>query len=177
MPRSQASDKMQGFRFHVYSVQGNVPLAFTDADAELEGAEAGFTSCTIPEISTDAVEYREGTLENTIKQPGIKTVSSCTLTRGVSRNDTKFYDWMMQAVGGGEYRTDLLILHFHRDEPRISGGSVARNAKRQYLLLNAFPVRAKVAGDLEATSGDISVAEIDLECEDIKVTTTGSFAS
>ena len=104
MARSQATDFLQSFRFHVKSLNraGDFPdpLQF-GSDAGING-EAGFQSVTLPELSTEAVEYREGTFKYTKKQPGVPTVSDVTMMRGVVKTDTDFYDWLIRGISGGE---------------------------------------------------------------------------
>jgi phage tail-like protein len=167
MARAQNTDYMQGFRFHAVALDDESLLEFS-AQEGLPGGQAGFQSVTIPDISTDAVEYREGTMTWTRKQPGPPTVGEATLSRGICIRDTKFFDWMYtKVIGGKEYRTDILIYHYHRSEQQLAAAGGPANATRKYILHECFPSMAKLAGDLEATSGDISLAEITLVCEEI----------
>jgi phage tail-like protein len=81
------------------------------------------------------------------------------MDRGVVRGDTEFFNWMDAAVGGGPYRADLNIQHFHRV------GWFINSPSRTYKLLEAMPSRVKVASDLDALSGDVSISSIDIEHE------------
>jgi len=137
-------------------------------------AQAGFSTCSTPEASIDAVEYKEGHMVYTRKFPGTPTMADITLARGVALKDTLFYDWMFKVIeGGDQYRTDLVITHFHRDalpgyqglnNPNATAINVAQTppSNRQYIVQEAFPLRCKIAGDLDATSADVSVAEMDV---------------
>jgi phage tail-like protein len=164
MARPQNSDFLQGFRYQVST---------GEAQVKPFDPEAGFTSVSIPEISLDPVEYREGIYTWTRKQPGIPTVSDISLARGVTQTDTNFYDWIMAAINGAEYRTDLVIKHYHREGMGVIGSPVVdairQTEAKSYFAYEAFPSRCKVAGDLEGTTGDISLQEIDVVLERLEM--------
>ena len=63
--------------------------------------EAGFSAVTTPEATVEAVEYKEGTMIYTRKFPGNPTQSDITLSRGVARQDSTFWDWLRVVVEGG----------------------------------------------------------------------------
>jgi len=163
MARSQASDYLSGMRFGV-----SVNLSTTPYFSQ---TQAGFNSVTTPEVSQDAVEYREGNWIYTRKYPGVPTYSDVTMTRGMTRTDTVFFDWMMRAQTGEEYRADVTIYHLHRDE--MTRGDlnaphkleISWDQAKQYILHEAFPIRCKIAGDLDATTADISIGELDVAYE------------
>ena len=148
---------LHAFRFHVRTVSEQGQFSGDDG-------EAGFQSVTLPEISTEAVEYREGTYTYTRKYPGVPTVSDVTLMRGVTKKDTSFFDWIMASVKGGEYRTDMTIYHWHRDG-KTHGVLADLNSARKYNCYECLPTRVKPAADLDATSSEVSMAEIDVALE------------
>lgn len=192
MARMAETDFLQSMRFHVLATVSNVANPFrykvvtgqTSDGVDVE-AQAGFSAVTTPEVSVEVVEYHEGHHIYTHKFPGRPTVSDVTLSRGVAIEDTDFIRWMIQAIEGSDehtYRADLLIYHGGRaglpraskvslDETHIAVGgptrrySIGNTPTRAYELKEAFPIRCKVAGDLDATSGDISVAELDIAYE------------
>lgn len=171
MARPQLSDHMQGFRFHAKIEDGSpntTGLAYTEAD-HLEGGEAGFQSITIPELSLDPVEYREGTYTYTRKYPGVPTVSDVSFMRGVLVGDTSFFDWVLAAAENREYRANIQIWHYHRNEPVVTGGGVQPASIRYLKLWNAFPTRVKPMGDLDASSGDVSIMEMDCAVEQFTI--------
>lgn len=158
MARAESTDFYQNFRFHVKDPSGGflAPLA-------------GFSAVTTPQYTTEAAEYREGTYIYTRKQTGVPSTEDITLSQGVARRDSDFFNWARTAIEGGEYRTDLVIGHFHRaDRPLNPIGTPSK----VYQIFDAFPVRMKIAGDLDGTSGDISIAELDLAYEHFTVATT-----
>lgn len=161
MARPQASDYMQGFRFHVRTSDGKVE--YVDSTR----GEAGFNSVTLPELSTESVEYREGHMTYTEKMPGVPTVGQVSLQRGVTKADSAFWNWIQDCVQGREYRTTLTVYHWPRDGKTKGIGDLSK--ARQYVCYEAFASRCKPGGDLEGTSGDVSMAELDVEIEYFEV--------
>ena len=167
MARPVAEDFLHSMRFHVEVIQGDRP--------NFGPPEAGFNMCSVPEATVEAVEYKEGTYIYTRKQPGNTTFSDITLSRGVAITDSAFWTWIKQVIeGAGEYRQDIRIKHYHREEALPGSGDVGVNltaiptsteAARTYEVFNAFPARHKVAGDLDATASEISIMEMDLSYE------------
>lgn len=179
MARQVFEDFLHSMRFHVVAEQIG---SFTPL--QVEGfPDAGFSAVSTPELTVEAVEYKEGTMIYTQKYPGNPTVSDCTLSRGVARRDSSFWSWIrVVAEGTGNYRADLRILHFHRQESLQRGapGAPAQPEvnltafdpaipAREYLCRECFPIRHKVAADLDATSSEISIMELDIAMEHFEV--------
>lgn len=165
--RAASDDLMQGFRFHVTASNANLqdPLAFTRA-GEYEGsAQAGFQSVTLPEVTVEPVEYREGTFKWTQKYPGPPTVSDCTLMRGVTKGDTAFHQWVMGSVDGEEYRCDVTIWHYQRAEMGQAVQAETASTMRSVECHNCVPTRAKPGQDFDSMSGEVSMAEVDFAME------------
>jgi len=154
MARSIALDYYQAFRFGA---------SFTWNGTAYVQEGTGFNNITIPETSQEAAEYREGKDTWTKKQPGPPTVSEVTLQRGVTKAFTGFWDWIIGSIRGAEYRVDLIIHHYHREDD-IQGAASFRVELGQ-----AFPSRVKPTGDLDATSSEISLAELELTCEEMDI--------
>jgi len=169
--RAAVNDLMQGFRFHVIATNSDSenPLEFNRKGEFEGGGVAGFQSVTMPELTVEAQEYREGTMKWTQKYPGPPTVSDCTLMRGVAKRDTTFYDWVMDSVEGNEYRCDVTIYHYHRTEMGAANQSETSDDFRRVECKNCVPTRAKPAGDLDSMSGEVSMAEVDFAMESFKV--------
>lgn len=164
MGRPESSDFLQSFRFHVKTTEG-----FIEHEDATRG-EAGFQSVSMPEMSVDMAEYREGHFAYTQKQPGIPTVTDITMMRGVTKRDRAFYNAVRRSIGddpdggGTEYRTELTIFHWHRDG-KVFGQIGDLDAARKYICYEAFATRVKIAGDLDSTSTEVSLAEVDFACE------------
>lgn len=181
MARAVATDYLHSMRFQVAVNDGNNPLTTLNPDGVVE---AGFSAVTTPEMTVEAVEYKEGNMIYTRKYPGNPSMSDITLSRGVARVDSSFWNWMQLVAEGAEfdqpvaqYRQDLDIRHFHRDTS-LTGDTVQNRTQldvgspaRIYRIKEAFPIRHKVAGDLDATASEISIMELDLSFEHFDVVT------
>lgn len=178
MARAQATDPLHNFRFHVRATAvdgiGSDPLqpGGEPSPGVGDSAEAGFQSVTTPEYTVESAEYREGLKTYTEKYPGIPTTNDLTFARGVARGDTAFYTWVTAAIEGREYRADLTIFHAMRtgrSHPfNADADFTAANSKR-YIVRQAWPMRVKVAGDLDSSASDVSLAEVDVAYEQFDV--------
>lgn len=175
MARAQATDPLHNFRYHARAgaVAG---LAGTDvlqpggapSPGVGDSAEAGFSAITTPEVTVESAEYREGTQTYTMKFPGIPTTNELTFSRGVSRRDTAFFGWLLAAAEGREYRADVTLFHAHREGrsyPFARDTDFADANVKRYVCENAFPVRVKLAADLDASTSDVSISEMDVAFE------------
>lgn len=182
MARAVNTDYLHSMRFHVTALFAgsttNNPLNNDSSPS------AGFMSVSTPEATTEAVEYREGTYNYPRKFPGNTTVSDCSMQKGVARDDGTFWNWLRFVIEGfsepdiSDYRADLTIFHYDRrvlqgtDAAYAQNGSSTfstANAARTYKLENAFPTRHKVAADLDASSSDISIMELDVAYESFEI--------
>jgi len=158
MARAVSTDFFHVFKFYVV----DTGKFFSDAAPQnvLDRAQAGFMRMTIPEISVEVVEYREGHYVWTQKQPGIPSIAECTLARGVVRGNSNFLDLIMKHINGENYRTDVSIYQIHRspNEP-----------KKKYTLYEAFVSAVTPSSELDASSSEIAVSEVTLVCEQIEI--------
>ena len=181
MARAVSTDFLHSMRFHVTVDGRGGGAAAGDLLRPAGRPDAGFSACTTPTLAAEAVEYKEGSFVYARKQPGAPTVEDISLSRGVARRDTSFWLWMRAVAQGGpvydgasdaEYRADLTIKHYHRDQA-LTGAATGINLAqpaRLYHVYDAFPTRHKIAGDLDATAGEISIMEMDLAYERFEVT-------
>jgi phage tail-like protein len=184
--RSQSTDYLHNMRFQVEtSAPTGVPGDITSQAAPGSGPEAGFSNCSIPEATVEAVEYKEGQFLYTRKYPGNVTFGDVTLSRGVALVEGGFWLWIATVImGTAEYRMDVTIKHYHRTNVTtttvdsvlpgiqnpptdllLDSGVNAVPPARQYRLYNAFPGRHKFASDLDATDSAVSIMELDLAYE------------
>lgn len=169
MARSEVGDIFQNCRFHVRAVGNNAEIVkpFTNVIQRNKNnynpqSDGGFQSFSAPELSRDIVEYREGNAQWTAKFPGIPTVSDGTLMRGIVKTDRSFFDWILAADNGKEYRVDLEIYHFARDE---NPQTVDLSTVRTYKFFECFASRVKFGPDMESTGSEVSVTEVDFATE------------
>lgn len=171
--RAQATDYIQSSRFQA-SVIGAGGRQWLDRPG------AGFSAITVPEATVESIEYKEGHHIYTMKQPGNVTVSDITLTRGVTRRDSSFWDWIRVVIEGtGEYRATVEVYQYARDTalPRSFPAVGDQNATKidtdrpakTYKCYNAFPIRVKPGGDLDATASEISLQEVDVAFENFEI--------
>lgn len=193
MGRPAATDPLHAFRFHARMVAdspvngipgaaaGDVlqPSESGEGFIAGQGSEAGFQSITSPELTQEVAEYREGIRTYTQKFPGVPSVNDLTFIRGCARFDTSFISWILAAAEGDEYRGDLIIFHIQRPKRTLAitpgaGGNAQMAASeieltdgntKRYILRDAFPTRVKIAGDLDSSTSDVSLSEIDVAYE------------
>jgi len=181
MARTVASDFLQNFSFHARVIAGADFLKENPDElaAPVGGeSEAGFQSITIPEESFEATEYREGIFKYTKKQPGPPTYSDASFMRGVTRRTSSFYDWGVATRGGSEYRADIQIEQYHKTGR--SDGATAQGVDKPARVIvcrECMPIRIKIAGDLDATSGEISIGELDVAVEWTELNPTASLSN
>lgn len=159
MARAIDTDFYHNFRFHVVDPAGG----------NLDPV-AGFRTASIPDISVDAPEYREGTFKFTRKYPGIPKVGECQLSKGVAKKDSDFLKWIFKGIDGGQtYRSDITIQEFHISDEFGIDGAPSKLIK----LFEVFPISVKPTGDKDATSSDIAIQEMTLAVEEIEVELIG----
>ncbi len=173
MARAQSTDYLHSMRFHVTT---SAPTG-TPGDLNhpsVGSPEAGFSACTTPTATVEAVEYKEGQYLYTRKYPGHVTYDNVTLSRGVARVDTGFWRWIKNVIeGNSDYRVEVSILHYHRADvlpgptnPPADLLLIPQNPpSRVYRLYEAFPAAHKFASDLDATESAISIMSIDIAFE------------
>lgn len=185
--RSAVSDPLQNFRFHARMAGPSEPVAGIPGTSGADvlqpegtsagyiaggGAEAGFMAITSPSVTVEEAIYREGIQTYSQVYPGVPSMDPITMTRGTARYDTAFLSWVLAAIEGDEYRADVVIYHVQRPRRTLERGKMAAGAleltdanSKRYILRNAFPLRVKVAGDLDSSASDVSVAEMDVRFE------------
>lgn len=155
MARAVDTDLYHNFRFHIVDPAGG----------NLDKV-AGFRTCSVPDISVDTAEYREGVFKYTRKYPGIAKVGECALSKGVVKKNSDFLAWLFKCIDGGQtYRSDIDILEFHiQDAFGIDG-----HPSKVIHLREVFPISVKPTGDKDASSSDVAIQEMTLAVEEITV--------
>jgi phage tail-like protein len=161
MARPQADDLLQSFRFRVMETK----------DTNFLESVAGFNNVTTPEVSDEVAEYREGNKVYTLKFPGIPSVENITMTKGIAQKDGAFWDWALAAINKMKYRADLIINVYSQELP---GVDPADSPSRQIVCKNCFPTRVKPVGDLDATSSDVNMQELEAVMEEMSLKIIGS---
>lgn len=190
MARAQRTDFLHNMRFHVEITslgQGaNTANFLKGGTADYSSTPAGFMSVTTPDVSVAPVMYKEGCWVYERKYPGEPSMGGdIVMDRGVARGDSSFWHWIRVVIeGSGEYRADLQIKHYHREQaltrpvnqPGNASTGVNKTAielaspARIYHVFDAFPIaHALTGGTLAATDGEISVMSITCAYERFEV--------
>lgn len=163
MARSQSTDYYHNLKYHFKAVSTGV------AGAQNLGAQGGFSALSMPEISQEVAEYKEGRMLYKRKQAGEVTFNDITASQGVAKGNTDFYDWIQAGYLGSPYKADFQIRQFHRDEVTGLNDFTGVLSKRVINIFEAQAVRVKLGSDLDATSSDISIAECDIAYESVQL--------
>lgn len=166
MARSQNTDYYHNLKYHMRCISSGI------AGASNLGAQGGFSALTMPEISQEVAEYKEGRMLYKRKQTGEVTFNDITASQGVAQGNTDFYDWIQAGYLGGPYKADFQIRHFHRTEVTGLNDFTGVNPKRVINIFEAQAIRVKLGGDMDATSSDISIAECDIAYESVELVST-----
>jgi phage tail-like protein len=141
MPRH---DPLRNFRFRV----------------EIDGlTSAGFSEVDIGAITTDVVDYREGTdPPNVRKLSGLTKYANITLKRGMTTS-LELFQWHRQIISGqlanGRKSVNIIV----QDE---SGADQAR-----FHVIEAWPVKYQ-ASDLDGKGNEVFVESLELANEGIE---------
>ena len=161
MARAKSTDY-----FHVNKFQMKVVTSGVEGASLIQG---GFANITIPEISLENVEYKEGIWTFKRKYIGDVTFSDITASKGVVKGGSAFADWITAAYYGKSYRVDLQILQYHRDDVEGLADYTNAPASRIYNCFECIPLRVKPSSDLDAQSSEIAIAELDIQIERMEI--------
>lgn len=154
MARAIASEPFQANKYTVSFVDGTSPVKV-----------AGFSSVTLPELSVESAEYNEGLGLFSKKYPIKISVTTLTLSRGVTKTDSGFYRWILNCIDGSGYRSNIIISQYHRSDVSGLTSFAKEKASRTITCYHCFPVRYKPSSDFDAHSSEISIEELELDVE------------
>lgn len=169
MPRSRIADYMQDHRFWLFDVVPSSAFPFYVLGSPI----LGFQSISMPEYTAEVDSIKQ--VNSMFKRPVYSggEVSPVTLTRGVRGWDSSMWDWMHRAIKGYEVtQRHLLLVHYTNinadadnnvDIPVQAWESASFLPGQAILLWEAIPTRFKPGSDFDATSGAVSVAELEIQ--------------
>ena len=134
------SDPYRGFRFRV----------------EISGIQiAAFSEASIPDITIDSVDYREGT-DPIYKRPlsGLSTYGRVTLRRGLT-DALDLYEWQQLVLGNGSGAPGV------KRNVSIILINAAGDDKSRWNIVNAWPTKYETGG-LNASTSDVVVETLEL---------------
>ena len=120
--------------------------------------QAGFSQCTLPDTTTQVVEYREGAdvAGTARKLAGATQYGNLTLQWGTTTDSINIFEWRQQVVDGdidGARRQIAVLL---LDEERNPGA--------RWEFRDAWPVKYD-APDLNATANEVAIESIEIAHE------------
>jgi phage tail-like protein len=140
MATNQLTDPYRGFRFRV----------------EISGIQvAAFSEASVPDITVDTVDYREGT-DPIYKRPlsGLTSYGRLTLKKGLT-DGMDLYNWQQQVSqlgsGSASAKKNISLVLMDTDA----------SEKARWNVINAWPVKYETTG-LNASSSDVMVETLEL---------------
>ena len=121
---------------------------------EIEGIQvAGFADATIPDSTTESVDYREGTdLPHQRKLSGLTEYASITLKKGIT-DSMDLYNWKKQVEDSGAINARKSISLILIDEEG--------NDKAQWNILEAWPTKYD-SSDFSAKANDVVIETFEI---------------
>lgn len=128
------------------------------------GTKIGFTEISGLEVSTDAIEYREGSSPefHKIKMPGLQKFSNITMKRGIFQGDNDFYNWWNTISMNTVDRRDLIISLLNETHQPVVVWKVK----------NAFPVKMQ-STDLKADGNEVAIETLEVAHEGLTIQNEG----
>jgi len=121
--------------------------------------EAHFSEVTGFDITTDAIDYREGDRETHVtKLPGLNKFGNVTLKRGIT-DSIDLYNWYKDVVAGKTKRQTVAIVVLDEEG----------NDKARFDIREAWPIKYDPM-DLNAKGNDVSIETMELVNEGIERT-------
>jgi phage tail-like protein len=125
---------------------------------EIDGiTQAGFRECSGLEVTTDAVDYREGADPIHVRKlPGLNTYSPLTLTRGIT-DSAELWRWRQTVIDGRVERKNgsVILLDDSGTE------------KLRWNFSNAWPSRWS-GPSFNATDNLVAVETLEITIEELK---------
>ncbi|MBC7849291.1 MAG: phage tail protein [Chitinophagaceae bacterium] len=127
---------------------------------EWGGARIGFTEVSGLEVSTEVIEYREGSSPeyHKIKMPGMQKQSNITMKRGTFKGDNEFFEWWNTVALNTIERRNITISLLNENHEPV----VVWQAK------NAWPSKVQ-STDLKADGNEVAIESIELVHEGLKI--------
>jgi len=171
--RHRLEDLLRSNRFWLVDVIPSSTIPFFVLGAPF----MGFQSITMPEITLEVDEVKQinSMYKRYVYSGG--SMGAITLTRGARMYDDSFFQWIQRAMRGIDMNPrDLLLIQYSDINISTYTGvsielPVAMQAwevaqfvpGRAWLLWDVLPTRYKAGSDMEGTSGEVSIMELDIQ--------------
>lgn len=125
---------------------------------EIDGiVRAGFSTCSLPENSTEATEYREGNERPTVRKLwSLNNYGTLSLESGITDDSIELFEWRQLVEQGQMEAARRTIAVIVLDEEGESGP--------RYEFRDAWPSNYD-APDLDATGGEVAIESLEIESE------------
>ena len=136
------------------------PIPKFHFQVEWGGAKIGFTEVTGLDMSTDVIEYREGSSPeyHKVKMPGLQKFSNITMKRGTFKGDNDFYNWWNTiALNTIERRNLVISLLNENHEPVVV-----------WKIKNAFPIKMQ-STDLKSDGNEVAIETLEIAHEGLTI--------
>jgi len=122
---------------------------------EIDGvSQAGFREATIPDVSSEPIEYREGNEAPTVRKiPGLIKYGNISLKWGIT-DSTDMYNWYKEAILDSKFnsaRKNISILLLDEEG----------NEANRWNFVNCWPTKYN-APDTNATESQIAIEEMEI---------------
>lgn len=119
---------------------------------------AGFSECSGINMETDAIEYRNGSEDITVRKlPGLKKFGNITLKRGFTK-DKGLWEWRKKVLDG---KTE-------RQSGSITLLNEAREAAVRWNFREAWP-RKLDGPTFNAKTNEVAIETLEIVCEGVEV--------
>lgn len=138
----------------------NYPLPKFHFLIEWGGTKIGFSEASGLEVTTELIEYRDGSSPeySKIKMPGMQSFSNITLKRGIFQGDNEFYNWWNTVALNTIERRDLIISLLNEShEPVVV-----------WKVKNAWPLKVQ-STDLNATGNETAIETMEIAHEGLTI--------
>jgi len=124
---------------------------------EIDGVtQAGFREVTIPDTSTDPIEYREGNEATTVRKiPGLNKYSNIVLKYGIT-DSMELFNWYKDIVDGKIKRSRKNISVLYLDEEG--------NEATRWTFVQAWPTKY-TPPPANATANEIAIETVEIAHE------------
>ena len=136
------------------------PISKFHFQVEWGGSKIGFTEITGLEVSTEVIEYREGSSReyHKTKMPGLQKFANITMKRGTFKGDNEYYNWWNTvALNTIERRNLIISLLNENHEPVVV-----------WKVKNAWPVKVQ-STDLKADGNEVAIETIEIAHEGLTI--------
>lgn len=136
------------------------PIPKFHFQVEWGGSRIGFTEVSGLDITSEIIEYRDGSSPeySKVKMPGQRKFSNITLKRGTFAGDNQFYDWFNTVSLNKITRRDLTISLLNENhEPVVV-----------WKVKNAWPTKITPT-DLKADGNEVAIETLELAHEGLTI--------